>query len=265
MSLRIALRSAAIAAWLVSAAAVAEPTIDQVYKAASSGQLEQARSMMAEVLKAHPESPKAHFVEAELLARQGDTEGARLELQKARTLNPQLSFARPESVAALERALGLRSETAIGARSAAAATHSGGIPGWAWVMGLAALLGLVLWKRQRPNPDPRFTGRATGDGMPMPTDPYNPYGAAAYPPAPAPSAGRSLLGSLATGAAIGGGLVAGEALAHRLLDSDTPHHGGDNHPGLLDSSSGAGDSTLGGDDFGISDSSSWDDSSNDSW
>jgi hypothetical protein len=70
--------------------------------------------------------------------------------------------------------------------------------------------------------------------------------------------GSGLLGSLATGAAIGGGIVAGEALAHHLI-------GG--HPGSEAATAGHGNEAtppdtnadLGGNDFGVADSGSWDD------
>ena len=43
------------------------PTLDQVYQAAHAGRMEEAERMMDKVLKEHPNSAKAHFVEAELL------------------------------------------------------------------------------------------------------------------------------------------------------------------------------------------------------
>jgi len=43
------------------------PTIHQVYQAAESGDLNNAHQMVEQVLKAHPESAKAHYVDAEIL------------------------------------------------------------------------------------------------------------------------------------------------------------------------------------------------------
>ena len=48
-----------------------EATMHQVYLAAESGKFNEAQSMMDKVLRDHPNSAKAHFVEAELLAKQG--------------------------------------------------------------------------------------------------------------------------------------------------------------------------------------------------
>ena len=264
MRIRLALATTLL---LLAGSAMAEPTIDQVYQAANAGKFEEARSMMQEVLKAHPDSAKAHYVQAELLARQGDNGAARVELQKARSLNAGLSFAKPESVRALERQLGLGGGAPVSNAGQPVASARPGIPGWVWMAGIGALVAFLFWRRQRPAPGPQWDGRIGPGGAPSAAAPYTPnapyggapYGGSAYPPPP--STGSSLLGSLATGAAIGGGLVAGEALAHRLLDGDESRQHG-NAPLIDDTPSR--DASMGGDDFGISDSSSWDDNDS-SW
>jgi hypothetical protein len=69
--------------------------------------------------------------------------------------------------------------------------------------------------------------------------------------------GSGLMGTLATGAALGAGMVAGEALAHRLVDG--PERGTMDRPqGVM------GNSDMGGQDFGVSDSGSWDSGGGDS-
>ena len=67
--------------------------------------------------------------------------------------------------------------------------------------------------------------------------------------------GSGILGGLATGAAVGAGVVAGEALAHRF--SDRHQDSGSMSPGVADTTPSA--DSLGGNDFGIADASSWDD------
>ncbi|HEV7392178.1 MAG TPA: tetratricopeptide repeat protein, partial [Burkholderiales bacterium] len=59
----------------------------------------------------------------------------------------------------------------------------------------------------------------------------------------------------ATGAAVGAGVVAGEALAHRLGGGTA---GRDPVPPAPDAPASSSDD-MGGNDFGISDGSSWDD------
>src|SRR6184192_1739235 len=77
-------------------AAGAEPTLHQVYEAAQTGHLDQAQQMMNQVLRDHPKSARAHYVEAELSARSGNIARARQELAAAQELDPALSFAKPE-------------------------------------------------------------------------------------------------------------------------------------------------------------------------
>jgi hypothetical protein len=67
--------------------------------------------------------------------------------------------------------------------------------------------------------------------------------------------GSGILGGLATGAAVGAGVVAGEALAHRF--SDSHHDTCSMSPAAADATPAA--DSLGGNDFGIADASSWDD------
>ena len=81
----------------------AEPTIDQVYHAAEAGNFTEAQRMMDEVLRDHPSSGRAHYVESELLARQGRSTEAAAELRTAERLEPGLPFARPQAVQELER------------------------------------------------------------------------------------------------------------------------------------------------------------------
>ena len=90
-----------------AAAADAEPTVHQIYEAATSGHLEQAQQMMDQVLRDHPKSSKAHFVQAELYARQGKADLARAELHRAEELKPGLPDERPQAVQALKTELDL--------------------------------------------------------------------------------------------------------------------------------------------------------------
>src|ERR1700716_3800125 len=75
-----------------------DPTLHQVYEAAQTGHMDQAQQMMNQVLRDHPTSARAHFVEAELSARSGNFPKAREELARAQQLDPGLSFAKPQAV-----------------------------------------------------------------------------------------------------------------------------------------------------------------------
>src|SRR5689334_19019155 len=76
----------------------ADATLNQVYEAVRAGHLSQAQAMMTEVLRDHPNSAKAHYVEAEILARQGRTGEAQGELNRAEQLAPGLPFVSSTSV-----------------------------------------------------------------------------------------------------------------------------------------------------------------------
>ena len=73
-----------------------DASMHAVYLAAEAGKFGEAQSMMDKVLHDHPNSAKAHFVEAELLAKQGRLTSAQDELTTAERLQPNLSFVKPQ-------------------------------------------------------------------------------------------------------------------------------------------------------------------------
>jgi clan AA aspartic protease (TIGR02281 family) len=88
-------------------ASVAEPTMKQIYQAATTGHLDKAQQMITEVLANHPASAKAHWVQAELFAKEGKGNLARSEVLEAERLNPGLTEFSPKSVRELKVQLGL--------------------------------------------------------------------------------------------------------------------------------------------------------------
>ena len=88
------------------------------------------------------------------------------------------------------------------------------------------------------------------------------YGTPGMGPGPSyPGGGGSgLMGSLGTGLAIGAGVAAGEELVHHVLDSDRPG-GLISGANAAESGSTQQNGDLGGQDFGVNDGNSWDDSS----
>ncbi|OZI34353.1 hypothetical protein CAL29_12565 [Bordetella genomosp. 10] len=251
----------------------AEATPDQVYQAAQAGNYRQAQEMMDQILRDHPNSAKAHFVEAELLGKQGKLQQAQAELNTALRLDPDQRFARPGSVDELRTLIA--SGSAAHARGAA-----GGIP-WGMMLGIAALvivIALVMQARRRAayasaasGPGPYGYGgvtRTTPYGGPPPAGPQGGYGyPGGYPGGPAPGQaggglGSGILGGLATGAAVGAGVAAGEALVNRVLHGGAPATGNAVDTGATRDASA--DSTeagydMGGKDFGLRDAGSWDD------
>jgi len=83
-------------------ALAAEPTIHDVYEVAVSGDMDKANLMMTEVISNHPDSAKAHYVFAQLLAKQDKFDLAKTEITKAEELDPKLSDFQEESVKELK-------------------------------------------------------------------------------------------------------------------------------------------------------------------
>lgn len=228
----------------------AEPTLKEVYQAANAGQLQQAEAMMQQVLKAHPDSAKAYFVQAELLTRAGKLSEARTALEQAERLEPGLPFAKPQAVSALKT------------RVNQAEQGSSLLTSDLFWLGLAVLvLVIAAFFMMRKTPAPGMSNNQAGISRTMDRNAI-----AGYPPAgnAAPQSGgigSGILGGLATGAAVGAGIVAGEALMHNIMgDHDkTSSVVPEANATPLDEGLTEVDYNMGGDDFGILDSSSWDD------
>ena len=198
---------------------------------------------MDRVLKDHPGSAKAHYVEAQLYAREDHDAQGRRELARAEQLAPGLPFADVYSVAELNRQLSLGAASAEGRSAVAAPVNEAGphIP-WSMiaVFGVVAF-GLFLMFRRGSAPAPVSQSPWAGSG----------YGA----PVAAPGGlGSGLLGSLAGGAAMGAGFAAGEEVIEHMFG------GGERREEARPSDSfDGGNRDMGGNDFGITDDGSWDD------
>ncbi len=204
-----------------------DPSMQDVYTAAHSGHLAQAQQMMTQVLRDHPRSAKAHYVAAEIYAKEGNFSLARGEFNVAEQLEPGLPFAKPEAVQAL--------------RSQIVAPGAGGL----W---------LLLRRRTPTYGSPVLAGPAGYPGA---------MGGPAYGGGPgygAPGAGgigSGIAGGLASGLAVGAGVVAGEELAHHFLDGRR-----EIVPPAEEPSAAPSNGDMGGSDFGVTeDPGSWDDSS----
>jgi hypothetical protein len=251
-------RSLLFSACLLAAggAWAASPTLHEVYQAAQSGRYDDAQRMMDQVLRDHPDSAKAHFVEAELLARQGKLSSAQVELGKAQKLDSTLSFAKPEAISELKQQIAA-AHASVKTPSFAPTAHavqapvqqSGSHMPWGLILvGGAILAAGLMFMRSRNNgrfgpgnagPGAQYGGSPYGGGPAGGPTPYQGgpgyggpgYGApgyGGYPPGQMPQAGGGMgsriAGGLATGAAVGAGIVAGEALAHRVFGDGSSAH-----------------------------------------
>ena len=266
----------------------AEPSLHEVYQAANSGKIDDAQRMMKEVLLAHPNSGKAHYVEAELLAKQANLKQAANELATAEKLAPGLPFATPQAVSSLRETISRHSSSSVAPAPAKvqhapfAAQPAHEEPSFPWGMlfiGLG-LIAFIVWASKLMSRRNALGG--SGPSQPgfggyrpaYPTAPYGGspqgYGAPGAAPAAGSGLGSQMLGGLATGAAVGAGVVAGEALMHHFMDGNKATPTNDRAFSTYDSIPDLPSTPLndmGGNDFGISDNSSWEDggSSDSDW
>jgi hypothetical protein len=232
------------------------PTLDQVYAAAHAGRLEDAQKMMDIVLKEHPNSAKAHFVEAELLAKQGQMAKAEAELQNAEHLKPDLSFANPQAVQDLKNRISGNQRIIQGPSSNFQAESGNSFPWGMLLLGVGAIAVIIFIMRAMNSRNAQTFPGNYQPGMQTPSAvPMQPYGGGFAPTGG--GIGSGIMGGLATGAAVGAGMVAGEALAHHFMDGG---HNGNSVAPVADTW-GNTSNDLGGTDFGIADNSSWSDSS----
>jgi hypothetical protein len=277
------------------AMAQAEPTLNQVYEAAQSGRLEQAQVMMQQVLVAHPGSAKAHFVQAELYAKQGQMGRAREALGSAEKLAPGLPFAKPDAVQRLRTLLaGTSSQGTLSGTTSRALSTSAPVapaPSFPWGLALALgggaiALGIFMTRKKTAAapayanaPQPAYANSANpgamqgglggpqsfgmnGGGTAAPTYGQQP----AYGQPAGSGLGGKVMGGLATGLAVGAGVMAAQAIGKSLMGNND--HTQTDHPQRLSDSAAnndyvplANNSDLGGQNFGVNDTSSWDDGS----
>lgn len=232
-----------------SVAAVADtPSVHQVYEAAQSGHLGEAEAMIQQVLREHPESAKAHYVDAEILANSGRMSDARDELNAAERLAPGLPFVKAEAVQSLMASIERSGQTT----SLTAKDYGSGFP-WGWLsLAIGVLVVVALIVRAR-------SGQRAADSA-FPAMGQGGMGSGGYmssTPA-APGIGANVLSGLATGVALGAGMAAGEELVHHFMEEDAK--AGQNQ--ALSDGWDDQNKQLGGPDFGVVDNAGWDQSSN---
>lgn len=247
-------------------AAGADATIHEVYLAAEAGRFADAQSMMDKVLQDHPNSAKAHYVEAELLAKQARLRDAQVELNTAERLDPGMTFASRQKIQELHTRISSARPVMQRVQPAyvqPAVPASGVSNGSGWVTPLIVVGLIVIFFVIARMISQRNTVVA-GGGYPAAGSGYGPGGAAmpSYGPGmmgggQGGGIGSGIIGGLATGAAVGAGIVAGEELMHHFTDRDR-NEGVYDAPQRDNSTRDAPPDDMGGNDFGVSDSSSWD-------
>ena len=250
---------------VLTLSAFALPSIDAVQAEIGKGNYAHAEEMMREVVAAKPDSARARYVYAEILAHDKRFALAAEEAAQARGPDPSLSFTQPDKFNAFTRLLDR--EQAVGSHAAPASRgdvprfaekppvqSTGGVPGWAWGLGAGAQV-LLAWRAfsARQQAPAQWPPAVPASGGTLATaSPVGPAGTGygGYAPgyaSAAPSAGSGLLG---TGMAVAGGVAAG-MLAEKLFEGHRDTSLGSNfssgtrglEPGLFDDQS-AGDAAA---------------------
>lgn len=268
---RFLLLCAALFAALWMGAAQALPTVADVQAATQRGDYAGAEKQMREVVAARPDSARAHYVLAEILARQRKFDEAARQAQSARALDPAIKFTDAAGFEAFERLLQREQAAAaspvarpavVGAGPAARpspveGTAGAGVPVWLLVAGAVVFIALAAgWMRRRTAeqvPPAMAGGYGAAPG----------YGPQGYGPGvpPATGGGSGLMG---VGLAAAGGVAAGmlaEKLLHeghddrvRQAPADAGSPAGGLIPGSFDAGNGAADELARRDiDFGSGD------------
>jgi hypothetical protein len=285
----------AIAAMLCFGLAFAqsEPTLNQVYEAAQSGKMDQAQTMIQQVLVAHPNSAKAHFVQAELFAKQGLNGRASDMLATAEKLSPGLPFAKAEAVQNLRAKISARPvqqaqlSSGNGNSSSSHLNNSSGpassASNFSWGMPLLLAGGVMLigyFMFRRKNPPVEFSaqqpygypvnqapmGGSAGHGLSGPQTfgmGGSPAAAPVYAQPPASGIGSNIAGGLATGLAVGAGMMAAQAIGKSLMGNNDGNHDASSRLANNNSNNyepiNDNNSNMGGQNFGVTDNGSWDD------
>jgi hypothetical protein len=239
-------------------ALAASPTPDQVYQAARSGNLTAAQQMMAQVLREHPQSGRAHFVAAEIDARAGNYGAARQELKTAESLDPSLASKDPRAVEELQQQLAETPLTTLTQipQVRVVGGHSSRFGLFLFLIGAAVVLWLILRRRAVAMGYPQYPGR-----IPPGVPPAGYGGPGGYPGGYMPGGGSGIMGSVASGLALGAGVAAGEELVEHMMGGGRAAGGGAFIPPAQAGQMPDPNADMGGQDFGLNDPGSWDDGS----
>lgn len=236
-------------------ALAADPTPDQVYQAARSGNLAAAQQMIAQVLRDHPQSGRAHFVAAEIDARAGNYGLARQELSTAESLDPALASKNARAVTELQQQLGETPSVISRLPLVRIGNRSPRFGLFLFLIGAAVVLWLILRRRAATM---GYGGPPVGYGP----GGYGPsgYGPSGYGPGGyMPGGGSGIMGSVASGLALGAGVAAGEELVEHMMGRGSSTAGGGFVPPAEAGPATDPNADMGGNDFGLNDPGSWDD------
>ncbi|WP_036141487.1 tetratricopeptide repeat protein [Luteibacter sp. 9135] len=221
----------AFALFSVALAATAADSPKDVQALIARGDYSGAEAMLRQAVSEHPQSAKAHYVLAEVLAHEGNIGDAKAEAGKAATLDPAIRFTDPtrfeQFQSKLNQALAPESSPRTSARQATygapapveATPRASSFPltGLLVIGGVIALIAF-LWSRRRRAVAPPFPNAPYGTPQQPPPPPYGGYQGYGNNYAPPPT-------SSGVGAAVAAGV--GGLAAGALLDEAFRSHRGE--------------------------------------
>lgn len=191
----------------------------------SRGDYPGAEALLRDAIAEHPQSAKAHYVLAEVLAHEGNIGEAKTEASKAATLDPGTHFTDPAKFQAFQRKLNEALAPAANVRTTAAPVRDsgagqpsrdeGGSSNLLKILAIGAGIALIasLWMRRKRAEDGASIGYPPAQ-PPGGTPPYGGYtGNSAYAPPPPPQTHSGVGTAVAAGL---GGVAAGMLLDEAL-------------------------------------------------
>ncbi|MGP8475755.1 tetratricopeptide repeat protein [Burkholderia sp. PR2] len=110
---------------LLSSAAFAVPSLQQVEQSIAQRNWQQADTQLSQVIDAHPNNAHARYLYAQVLDREGRASDALAQLQRAKSLDPQLRFTDAARFAQTESRI--RADAARTSGNAPSATQAGSL------------------------------------------------------------------------------------------------------------------------------------------
>jgi hypothetical protein len=208
---------------LLSGSAFAADGPKEVEAAIRQGNYTLAEQDLRQAIVEHPQSAKAHYMLAQVLAHEGNIGDAQKEAGQAKAIDPKISFTDPAKFNRFQAELNQALAPSTGAHSGAAMAPAGGAAApyaaaeqpaaaqprsrgsiWPWVIGAVIVFLLFGWFRRRQQSAAINQGYGNqGYGAP---GPQNPYGNGPYPP---PGYQSGPQGGSGIGGSILGGLAGG--------------------------------------------------------
>lgn len=259
----------------VFAIAESGPSMSEIYAKAQAGKLDEAQVMVQQVLISHPNSAKAFFVQAELYSRQGKLDRARESLSTAEKFAPGLPFVKPEALQALRTQLAAKpapkSTSGLPTNFAAPQAQSS----TSWLIPLVLTSGVIaaafLFFRRRKVEScaqqsayvqqsglsgPQVFG--SGGGVMQPAYPQQGYQPSYPQQNTEPGLGSRIAGGVATGLAVGAGVMAAQAIGRNLMGDQSRSSVQSESLGNNKFEATPTNTDMGGANFGMNDTT-WDD------